>query len=102
MHMAVIDLFGQHICNSIVHKIKTTLCNDQLATVQHQDDGATKIKYIIIEAALEAIYDRLCERLEQFQSSHAGFQLTSKYTAHFKHVFLHAKGTFTVVCMQFL
>ena len=102
MHMAVIGLFGQHICNSIVHKINTTLRNDQLATVQHQDDGTTKIKYVISEAALEAVYDRLCERLEHFQSSHAGFQLTSKYTAHFKHVFLHGKGTFTAVRMQFL
>ena len=60
--------------------------------------------YIISEAALEAVYDRLCKRLEHFQLSYAGFQLTSKYTAHFRHVFIHGKpeGTFTAVRMQFL
>ena len=95
MHMAVIGLFGQHICNSIVHKIKTTLRNDELATMQRQTDGSSKLRYVISEAALEAVYDRLCERLQHFQSSHAGFQISSKYAAHFKHVFVHGKGTFT-------
>lgn len=102
MHMAVIGLFGQHICNSIVHKIKTTLRNDELATMQRQTDGSSKLRYVISEAALEAVYDRLCERLQHFQSSHAGFQISSKYAAHFKHVFVHGKGTFTAARMQFL
>ena len=42
-----IFLLRQHICNSIDHNINTTLRNDQLATVQHQDNGTTKIKYLI-------------------------------------------------------
>ena len=91
VHIAVISHSGQQISNSIVYKINTALRNDQtdqLAKMQHQDDGTMKIKYIISEAALEAADDRLCERLEHFQSSHAGFQLTSKYTAHFTHVCL--------------
>ena len=93
--MPVIGHFGQHLCNSIVHKINITLRNNQLAKVQHQDDGTTKIKYVISEAALEAIYNLLCKRPGHFQSSHADFQLTSKYAAHFKHVRLRGKGTFT-------
>ena len=51
---------------------------------------------------MEAVFNRLCERLEHFHSSHAGFQLTSKYTAHFKHVFLKGKGTFTAGRMLLL
>ena len=105
MHMAVISLFGQHISNSIAHKINTALRNDQLATMLRQDDGSAimaPLRYVIIEATLEAVYDCRCEWLEHFQSSHAGFQLTSKYTAHFKHVFIHGKGTFTAARMRFL
>jgi hypothetical protein len=58
--------------------------------------------YIISEAALEGVFDRLCERLQHFHSSRSGFQLTIKYTAHFKSVFLKGKGTFTAGCMQLL
>ena len=76
MHMAVIGLFGQHKCNSIAHKSTPSLRNDHLATTQLQDDGTTKIKYVISDAALEAVHGSLCERLEHFQLSNAGFQLT--------------------------
>ena len=61
MHMAVIGLCGKHICNSIVHKINTILRNHHLATMQRQADGTTKTKYVISEAALEAVYNRLLQ-----------------------------------------
>ena len=64
------------------------------------EDGSPR--YIISEAALENVYDRHCERLQHFHSSHAGFQLTSKYTAHFKRVFLTGTGTFTAGRMVLL
>ena len=99
MHMAVIGLFGKHICNSIVHKIRSTLRNEVLIKGRTKEGSPV---YIIGEAALERVYDRLCERLQHFHSSHAGFQLTSKYTAHFKHVFLHGNGTFTACRMVML
>ena len=82
-----------------MHKISTTLRNEVLIK-GHTKNGSPQ--YIISEAALERVYDRLCERLQHFHSSHAGFQHTSKYTAHFKHVFLHGKGTFTAVRMVML
>ena len=97
--MATLGLFGKHICNAIVHKISTTLRNDRLIKGLTADGNP---RYIISEAALENVYDRLCERLQQFHSSHAGFQLTSKYTAHFKNVFLNGKGTFTAGRMVML
>jgi len=97
--MATLGLFGKHICNAIVHKISTTLRNDRLIKGLTEDGNP---RYIISEAALENVYDRLCERLQQFHSSHAGFQLTSKYTAHFKNVFLNGKGTFTAGRMVML
>lgn len=99
MHMATIGLFAQHICNSIIHKINSTLRNDKFVKGFTKDG---KPKYVISEARLEAVYDRLCERLEHYHSSHAGFQLTPKYTAHFKNVFLRGKGTFTAGRMQLL
>jgi len=99
MHMATIGLFAHHICNSIIHKINTTLRNEEFIK-GFTNDG--KPKYVISEAALEAVYNRLCTRLEHFHSSYAGFQLSPKYTAHFKNVFLKGKGTFTAGRMQLL
>ena len=69
MHMATIGLFAQHICNSIIHKINSTLRNDMFVKGKTKDG---KPKYVISEARLEAVYDRLCERLEHYHSSHAG------------------------------
>lgn len=99
MHMAVIGLFGTHICNSVVHKIRTTLRNESYIK-GHTAEGNPI--YIISEAAVEDVFNRLCERLQHFRSSQSGFQLTIKYTAHFKSVFLRGKGTFTAGRMQLL
>ena len=92
--MATNGLFGKHICNSVVHKISTTstLLNDVLIQGLTEDGSPL---YIISEAALEKVYDRLCERHQHFHSSHAEFQLTSKNPVHFKRVFLTCTGTFT-------
>ena len=73
MHMATIGLFAQHICNTIVHKINTTLRNDEIVKGSSSDG---KPKYVISEANLEAVYNCLCQRLQHFYSSDAGFQLT--------------------------
>ena len=51
---------------------------------------------------LAAAPNHLCERLQHYHSSHAGFQLTPKYTAHFKNLFLGGKGTLTAGRMQLL
>ena len=99
MHMAVIGLFGTHICNSIVHKIRTTLRNESFIKGRTTEGNPI---YIISEAALEDVFDRLCERLQHFRSTRSGFQLTIKYTAHFKSVFLRGKGTFTAGRMLLL
>ena len=96
MHIATIGLFGKHICNSIVHKISTTPHNDVLIKGLTEDGSPW---YIISEAALENVYEHLCERLQHFHSRHAEFQLTSKYAAHFKRVFLTGTGTFTACRM---
>ena len=99
MHMTTIGLFAQHICNSIIHKINTTLRNDAFVKGSTKDG---KPKYVISKASLEAVYNRLCERLQHYHSSHAGFKLTPKYTAYFKNVFLRGKGTFNAGRMQLL
>ena len=41
-------------------------------------------------------------RLQEFHSSIAGFQLTPKYTAHFKRVFVDGKSTFTASRIEML
>ena len=70
MHMAFIGSFGQHICNSIVHKIKTTLRNDELATVQRQTDGSTKLKYAISDQPIHCTL-ALVSRLREFTAPDA-------------------------------
>ena len=97
MHMATIGLFGKHICNSIVYKISNTLRNDVLIKGLTEDGSPL---YIISEAVLENVYDSLCERLQHFHWSHAGFQLTSKYTAHFKRVFLDMRSNLVKISSQ--
>ena len=52
MHMAVIGLFGQHVCNSVVHNKSTTLRNDLLIK-GHANEGSPM--YINSEAALERV-----------------------------------------------
>ena len=86
-----------HICNSIVHKINTTLRNDEFVKGSRRDG---KPKYVISEANLGSTL--LVERIQHYQSIHAGFPLTLKYSAHFKNVFLRGKGTFTACHMQLL
>jgi hypothetical protein len=59
-------------------------------------------RYLISEAMLDEVFTRLCRRLQEYQSSYAGFQLTPKYTAHFKRVFLEGKSTFTASRLELL
>ena len=53
--MATIGIFGRHICNSIIYKISTTLRNDQSVKGPAAADGGKR--YIISQAALEAVYN---------------------------------------------
>ena len=99
MHCATLGLFGNHIVKSVIHKIETTLRNDSYITGY---DREGRPKYVISKAALDAVHKRMCERLEHFNSSESGFQLTSKYTAHVRHVFIHGKSTFTAGRLEFL
>jgi hypothetical protein len=70
MHMAVMGFFGTHICNSVVHKIRTTLRNERFIK-GYTAEGTTIYK--ISEAALRGVFDCLCERLQHFHLSRLGF-----------------------------
>ena len=99
MHQATIGLFGQHIVKSVIYKVDTTLRNDSYTKGKTKEG---RPRYLISEAALDAVWTRFCERLQHFDSSSAGFQLTSKYAAHFRHVFLNDKSTFTAGRIELL
>ena len=61
MHMAVICLVGQHICNSIVHKINTAQCKARICLPQCSIKMmAPKIKYVIGYAIRSLISIRSC------------------------------------------
>ena len=99
MHQSTIGLFGEHVVKSTIYRIQTTLRNDSYTNGKTKDGGR---KQLISEAALEAVWARLQRRLGCFQSSFAGFQLTSKYAAHFRHVFLEGKNAFTAGRIELL
>ena len=99
MHQSTIGLFGEHVVKSTIYRIQTTLRNDSYTNGKTKDGGR---KQLISEAALEAVWARLQRRLGCFQSSFAGFQLTSKYAAHFRNVFINGKGTFTASRIELL
>ena len=99
MHQATIGLVGHHIVPSIIYKIRKLLRND-LYTKGLTAEGNPR--YLISEAMLDEVFTRLCRRLQEYQSSYAGFQLTPKYTAHFKRVFLEGKSTFTASRLELL
>ena len=99
MHQATIGLVGHHIVPSIIYKIRKLLRND-LYTKGLTAEGNPR--YLISEAMLDEVFTRLCRRLQEYQSSYAGFQLTPKYTAHFKRVFLEGRSTFTASRLELL
>ena len=99
MHQATIGLWGNHAVRSVVHKLESTVRNDRYAYGKTKEG---KPKFIISNNMTEDIFKGLCERLEWFRSSHAGFQLTTKYTAHLRRVYLEGKSTFTAGRIEIL
>jgi len=99
MHQATIGLFGHHIVPATIHRIKTTLRNESY-TKGFTRDG--KPRYLISEAMLDAVFTRLCQWLQEFNSIYAGFQLTPKYTAHVRHVYIDGKSAFTAGRLEML
>jgi hypothetical protein len=86
MHQASIGLFGKHIVRAIIYLLETTLRNDMYVR-----DG----NYIISKATIEAIFKRLSARLLEFHSTSAGFELSTKYVAHFRRVYTEGGQPFT-------
>jgi len=99
MHQATIGLFGHHIVPSIIYKIRNVL-RSELYVKGKTPEG--KPRYLISEAMVDEGITRLCRRLQHYDSSFAGFQLTSKYAAHFKRVFVEGKSTFTASRIEML
>jgi len=83
----------------MIEKIKVTLRNDSY-TKGMFDDG--RIKYFFSEAAVDEVFTRLLARLTQFESSSAGFQITAKYAAHFRRVYLEGHSSFTACRIELL
>ena len=99
MHQATIGLFGNHIVKAVVNKIKATLRNDSY-TKGKFGDGRTK--YFFSEAAQEEVFTRMLGRLTRFESPAAGFQITAKYAAHVRRVFLEDHSSFTACRIELL
>jgi hypothetical protein len=76
-----------------------TLRND-LYTKGRFDDG--RIKYFFSEAAVDEVFTRLLARLARFESPSAGFQITAKYAAHFRRVYLEDHSSFTACRIELL
>ena len=99
MHQATIGLGGQHIIKALIYKIDTTLRNDAY-TYGKTREG--RPKHIISKATMEGVWTRMLQRLANFCSDVSGFELTTKYCAHVKHVFLEGKSTFTAGRLELL
>jgi hypothetical protein len=99
MHQATIGLGGQHIIKALIYKIDTTLRNDAY-TYGKTREG--RPKHIISRATMEGVWTRMLQRLANFCSDVSGFELTTKYCAHVKHVFLEGKSTFTAGRLELL
>lgn len=99
MHQATIGLGGQHLIKAAIHTIDVTLRNDAYVRGKTNDG---RPKHLISRPMLEAVWTRLMRRLTHFSSDVAGFQLTPKYAAHFRHVFIEGKSTFTAGRIEML
>jgi len=97
--MATIGFFGTHFVGAVLYTVESTLRNDLYITGLKQNGEK---KYLISKSMIEDVWKRICIRLRSFISTYAGFQLTSKYAAHFWKVFLEGKGTFTAGRMELL
>ena len=99
MHQATIGLGGQHIIKAFIHKIDTTLRDDAYTYGNTRD---WRPKHIISRAAMEGVWNRMLQRLTHFCSDVSGFELTTKYAAHVKHVYIEGKSTFTAGRLEML
>ena len=97
--MATIGFFGTHFVSSVLYTVESTLRNDLYITGLKQNGEK---KYLISKSMIEDVWKRICIRLRSFISTYAGFQLTTKYAAHFWKVFLEGKGTFTAGRIELL
>ena len=99
MDQATIGLGGQHIIKAIIYKIETTLRKDSY-TYGIGRDG--RPQHLISKSKIDAVWTRMLQRLTHFSSDISGFQLTSKYAAHVRHVFLEGKSAFTAGRLEML
>ena len=97
MHQATIGLFG-HIVKSVIYKVETTLRDD--AYVKTTAEGQPK--FLVGMPTLDGTWTRLSRRLTHVDSDICGYQLTPKYAAHVRHVFLDGKSAFTAGRMELL
>ena len=97
MHQATIGLFG-HIVKSVIYKVETTLRDD--AYVKTTAEGQPK--FLVGMPTLDGTWTRLSRRLTHVDSDICGYQLTPKYAAHVRHVFLDGKSAFSAGRMELL
>jgi hypothetical protein len=63
----------------------------------------TQERPLISEAVIsDSVFQRLCCRLTFYDSSFAGYQISAKFAAHLRHVYLEGKSTFTASRMEIL
>jgi hypothetical protein len=95
MHQSTIGIFGNHLLKAINFKLSTTLRNENYI-------HPTQQRPLISESVVESVQERICTRLEHFESGSAGFEISAKYVAHLMHVYKEGKSTFTASRMEIL
>ena len=98
MHQATIGLFG-HVVKAVIYKVETTLRDDPYIKGKTAEGQP---KYLIGMPTIDGVWARLCRRLTHVRSDISGYQLTPKYAAHVRHVFLDGKSAFTAGRMELL
>ena len=98
MHQATIGLFG-HLVKAVIYKVEITLRNDSYVQGKTREGEP---KHFISMSAFDGVWTRLCRRLTHVSSDVSGLQLTPKYAAHVRHVFIDGKSTFTAGRLELL
>ena len=98
MHQATIGLFG-HLVKAVTYKVQNTLRDDSYVQGKTREVDP---KLFISMPTFDSVWTRLCRRLTHVCSNVSGLQLTPKYAAHVRHVFIVGKSTFTAGRLELL
>jgi hypothetical protein len=102
LHLAVLDLFGNHLCKAAIHLIESTIIKNEYTTAHGSKGRPGYRKQPLPENATKGVLQRLADRLSSIMSDESCLTITAYFSRHFLKVFEKGRSSFTGERMMYI